>query len=44
MIDSFTLLAEYGFRFATLDIGMIMAVGSFVGSALAGIAGRRFPH
>tara|TARA_B110000090_G_C12970854_1_gene288866 strand:+ start:21 stop:461 length:441 start_codon:yes stop_codon:yes gene_type:complete len=44
MIDSFTLLAEYGFRFATPEIGMIMAVGGFVGGALAGIAGRRFPH
>ena len=44
MIDSFTLLAEYGFRFATPKIGMIIAVGGFVGGALASIAGRRFPH
>ena len=44
MIDSFTLFAEYGFRFAKPEIGMIMAVGGFVGGALAGIAGRRFPH
>ncbi len=44
MIDSFTLLAEYGFKFATPEIGMIMAVGGFVGGALAGLAGRRFPH
>ncbi|MFT5631320.1 MAG: hypothetical protein ACI82I_002546 [Gammaproteobacteria bacterium] len=44
MIDSFKLLSEYGFRFATPEIGMIMVVGGFVGGAMAGIAGRRFPH
>ncbi|MCO4848450.1 MAG: TrgA family protein [Yoonia sp.] len=44
IIDSFTLLSEYAFKFATPEIGMIMLVGGFVGGALAGIAARWFPH
>ena len=44
MIDSFSLLAEYGNKFATPEIGMILAVGGFVGGVLAGIAGRWFPN
>lgn len=44
IIDTFTLLYESVFKFATPELGMILLVGGFVGGALTGLAARRFPH
>jgi hypothetical protein len=44
MTDTFTLVSENAFKFATPEIGMIVLIGGFVGGALTGLAARRFPH
>jgi len=44
LIDHFTLMFENTMTFATPEIGLILVVGGFVGGALAGLAGRKFPH
>ncbi len=44
VVDHFALMGENFAKFGTSEMGMILLVGGFVGGALAGIAGRRFPH
>lgn len=44
LVGHFTLMFENTLKFAAPEIGMIMLVGGFVGGALAGLAGARFPR
>lgn len=44
VVAHFLLMYENAFKFATPEIGIIMLVGGFVGGALAGITGSRFPR
>lgn len=44
MVGHFTLMFENTLKFATPEIGMIMLVGGFVGGAVSGLTGARFPR
>ena len=44
LVAHFSLMFDNTMKFASPEVGMIMLVGGFVGGALAGLAGARFPR
>ena len=44
VVDVFTIMYDNGMRFGSSDMITVILVGGFVGGALAGLMGKKFPR